>query len=101
MAAKKSNVNVKIESDVKELATLFLARMGLDQTTAIDLFYRQIIAEKKLPFQPIVNPSLDEELRAAILAKNIPRARLEADSNGHVLIDPDRQAETHDWAVNG
>jgi DNA-damage-inducible protein J len=101
MPTKKSNVNVKIEADVKELASIFLARMGLDQTTAIDLFYRQIIAEKRLPFQPIVNPTLDEELRAVILTKNIPRVRLETDSNGHVLVDHDTQAKTHDWAVNG
>ena len=39
----KANVNVKIDADVKELATQLLERMGLDQTTAIDIFFRQII----------------------------------------------------------
>jgi addiction module RelB/DinJ family antitoxin len=37
MANTKSNVNVKIDADVKALATQLLARMGLDQTTAIDI----------------------------------------------------------------
>ena len=56
----KSNINVKIDSTIKEAATILLDRMGIDQTTAIDMFYRQIIAERRLPFQPVVAPSLEE-----------------------------------------
>jgi len=48
MIATKSNVNVKIDTTVKETATMLLGRMGIDQTTAIDMFYRQIIAERRL-----------------------------------------------------
>jgi len=62
MANQKSNVNVKIDADVKELAIQLLARMGLDQTTAIDMFYRQIITERRLPFQPTAPPTPDERL---------------------------------------
>ena len=87
MSTKKSNVNVKIESDVKELATELLSRMGLDQTTAIDMFFRQIIAEQGLPFKPVVNPTLDEQLAAAIIGKDIPRVKLEEDKNGNVFVD--------------
>ena len=47
---------------VKEAATMLLERMGIDQTTAIDMFYRQIIAERGLPFQPVVAPTLEEQL---------------------------------------
>ncbi|MDR1837706.1 MAG: type II toxin-antitoxin system RelB/DinJ family antitoxin, partial [Treponema sp.] len=47
MANGKSKVNVKIDKNVKELATQLLERMGLDQTTAIDMFYRQIITERR------------------------------------------------------
>ncbi|MCL2447239.1 MAG: type II toxin-antitoxin system RelB/DinJ family antitoxin [Oscillospiraceae bacterium] len=101
MAIAKSNVNVKIESDVKELASQLLARMGLDQTTAIDMFYRQIIAEQKLPFQPIVNVTLDEQLAAAIVSKNIQRVRLDTDENGHALADKSRHPDTYNWAVDG
>jgi len=52
MSINKTNVNVKIDAWVKESATILLDRMGIDQTTAIDMFYRQIIAEQRLPFQP-------------------------------------------------
>jgi len=40
MTTTKSNVNVKIDSAIKETATMLLERMGIDQTTAIDMFYR-------------------------------------------------------------
>ena len=54
MVNGKTSVNVKIDKGVKELATQLLDRMGIDQTTAIDMFYRQIIMERRLPFQPAV-----------------------------------------------
>ena len=101
MTATKSNINVKIDSAVKEAATTLLDRMGIDQTTAIDMFYRQIIAERRLPFQPVVAPSLEEQLTAAITKRNIPRVRLEADENGNAIVDKDKHPEIYDWAVNG
>ena len=101
MAATKSNVNVKIDTVVKEAATMLLDRMGIDQTTAIDMFYRQIIAERRLPFQPVVATTLEEQLTAAIAKKNIPRVKLEADENGNVIVDKDKYPEIYDWAVNG
>ena len=101
MIATKSNINVKIDTSVKEAATVLLNRMGIDQTTAIDMFYRQIIAERRLPFQPMVAPTLEEQLTAAIAKKNIPRIKLEADENGNAIVDKDKHPEIYDWAING
>ena len=101
MVATKSNVNVKIDTTVKETAAMLLDRMGIDQTTAIDMFFRQIIAERRLPFQPVVALSLEEQLTLAIAKKNIPRVKLEADENGHAIVDKDRHPEIYDWAENG
>ena len=101
MVVTKSNVNVKIDTAVKETAAMLLDRMGIDQTTAIDMFYRQIIAERRLPFQPVVAPTLEEQLTLAIAMKNIPRVKLEADENGCAIVDKDRHPEIYDWAENG
>ena len=101
MANTKSNVNVRIDTNVKELATQLLGRMGLDQTTAIDMFYRQIIAERRLPFQPVVTPSIDEQIVAAILKTRPKSIELEADENGNVIIDKELHPDIYDWAVNG
>jgi DNA-damage-inducible protein J len=101
MVNVKSNVNVKIDTEVKEQATQLLGRMGIDQTTAIDMFFRQVIAERRLPFQPIVNLTLDEQIIAAALNGKHKRISLAADSNGNILIDKDKNPEIYDWAVNG
>jgi len=101
MTNGKSNVNVKIDSGVKELATQLLGRMGLDQTTAIDMFYRQIIVERRLPFQPAVVSTLDERIAGLILSKNIPRVKLETDENGNAVIDKEKHPDIYDWLVNG
>ena len=97
----KSNINVKIDKDVKETATLLLKRMGLDQTTAIELFYRQVIAERRLPFQPFVDSTIDELIINAVNEKNISVTELAADENGNVIIDDECSTELRDWAVNG
>ena len=97
----KANVNVKIDADVKERATELLGRMGLDQTTAIDMFFRQVIAQRRLPFQPILPPTLDEQIAAAIFKSNPRQVTLEADADGNLRIDPTVHPELYDWAVNG
>jgi DNA-damage-inducible protein J len=101
MANEKSNINVRIDTDVKELATQLLGRMGLDQTTAIDLFYRQVIAERRLPFQPVVSPTLNEQIVAAALKRNPKRVSLPTDENGNIVIDRVKHPDIYDWAVNG
>jgi DNA-damage-inducible protein J len=100
MANTKSNVNVKIDADVKALATQLLARMGLDQTTAIDMFYRQIIAERRLPFQPAAASTLDERIVTAALKKNPKRVEPEVDADGNIIVDKERHPELYDWAVS-
>jgi len=86
----KSTINVKIDSNVKEAAASLLARMGIDQTTAIDMFYRKIIAVRALPFQPEPLPSNRELLLDAIKRKNIPNITLPADENGYALVDKEK-----------
>ena len=101
MAGGKSCVNVKIDANVKEIATQLLRRMGMDQTTAIDMFFRQIIAERRLPFQPVVTSSLDEQIITAALKRNPRRVSLLADEKGNVIIDKEKYPDIYEWAVNG
>ena len=101
MANGKSDVNVEIDTNVKELATQLLERMGLDQTTAIDMFYRQIITERRLPFQPAVAQTYGEQALDIIRHKNIPNITLPADENGNAFIDREKHPELYDWAVIG
>jgi addiction module RelB/DinJ family antitoxin len=97
----KSTVNVRIDANVKETDAMLLARMGIDQTTAIEMYYRKIIAVKALPFQPEPLPSTGEQLLAAIKRNGTPNITLPADKNGHALIDRNTNPELYDWAVEG
>ena len=97
----KSNINVRIDTDIKFRANQILDRMGIDQTTAIEMYYRKIIAIKALPFQPEALPSTGEQLLTAIRRKGIPNIMLSADENGHALIDKEKHPELYDWAVKG
>ena len=101
MINAKANLNIKIDKSVKEIAAQLLESMGLDHTTAIEMYYRQIIAERRIPFQPQSSLTLDEQIIAAIKKKNIPHIRLDCDENGNILIDKDKHPDLYDWAVNG
>jgi addiction module RelB/DinJ family antitoxin len=101
MTNTKSTINVKIDANVKETAVTLLARMGIDQTTAIDMFYRKIIAVKTLPFQPEPIMTNREQLLAAIKCKNIPHKAVEVNAEGHIITDKEKDPELYDWAVNG
>jgi DNA-damage-inducible protein J len=101
MTNTKSNINVKIDTEIKEQAAQLLGRMGIDQTTAIDMFFRQIIAERRLPFQPTVNLTLDEQIIAAAVKRNPKMVELKMDADGNIHIDKEKNPEIYDWAVNG
>ena len=101
MTNTKSNVNVKIDADIKELAITLLGRMGLDQTTAIDMFFRQIIAEHRLPFQPVLNPTLDGQIAAVAIRNAVKKIELPADEDGNIIVDKKQHPEIYDWAANG
>lgn len=49
---KKATIQVRIDEDVKSQAVEILNDLGMDASTAINVFLRQVIAENGLPFQP-------------------------------------------------
>jgi DNA-damage-inducible protein J len=97
----KATLSIEIDKGVKEIATQLLENMGLDHATAIEMFYRQMIKDRRLPFQPEAAMTLDEQILAAIERKNIPSIRLEYDENGNLSVDKEKYPEIYDWIVNG
>ena len=51
MAAKSANFYVRIEPDVKEQAESILSALGIPASNAINMFYKQIILNRGLPFE--------------------------------------------------
>lgn len=64
MANLTSAINVNVPSDVKEEATNLFNSLGLNMSTAINIFLKRAIYEKGLPFDVKLKPS--EEFKEAL-----------------------------------
>lgn len=62
---KKTTIQVRIDETTKSQATAVLNNLGMDTSTAINVFLRQVIAENGLPFQP-KQPTFNSETLSAI-----------------------------------
>lgn len=51
MATKSANLYARIEPDVKEQAENILSALGIPASNAINMFYKQIILNRGLPFE--------------------------------------------------
>lgn len=49
--AKTSNIYARIEPDVKEQAETILSALGIPVSNAINMFYKQIILQRGIPFE--------------------------------------------------
>ena len=101
MTVQKATVNVEIDAAVRDQAIKFLDQAGVDMSTAIDLFFRQIIEEQCLPFEPKARKAYGERILYHIERLGIPMAELPADENGHAFIDKEKHPDLYDWAMNG
>ena len=57
MAVKSANLYARIEPDIKEQAESILAALGIPASNAINMFYKQIILQRGLPFDVKLPPS--------------------------------------------
>lgn len=51
MAAKSANLYARIEPEIKEQAEEILSALGIPASNAINMFYKQIIFHRGLPFE--------------------------------------------------
>ena len=74
MSGKSANLYARIEPDVKEQAERILSALGVPASNAINMFYKQIIIQRGLPFAvklpaerpPMIDALSEEELDAEI-----------------------------------
>lgn len=55
MAKKTSSVSFRIDTDIKNQAEKLFAQLGLNMTTAFNIFLRQSIREGRIPFEISTN----------------------------------------------
>ncbi len=74
---KNVNVTLRVDEDLKKQADVLFAELGLNLTTAFNIFLRQSVREQQIPFQ---------------VTKNIPNAvtlaAMDASEKGEDLYGP-------------
>ncbi|MCL2826710.1 MAG: type II toxin-antitoxin system RelB/DinJ family antitoxin [Eggerthellaceae bacterium] len=78
-----TNINIRIDSEVKGKAQIILGDLGLDMSTAINLFLRQVVYKEAIPF------SID---KAPNPATKKPRKDLRGSLKGKVWMADDFDA---------
>lgn len=70
-----TNLNVRIDKSVKETSEKILEDLGLNMTTAINIFLRQVIRQNGIPFEikgDIPNKETIEAIEERIRLSNDP-----------------------------
>ena len=59
-----ANINIRIDNDIKAKAEEVFSKLGLTPTTAINLFYHQVIRTRSIPFELKLDIPNDKTLKA-------------------------------------
>jgi len=76
-----ANINIRVDSDVKNKAQDVFSALGLDMTSAINIFLRQAIRKNGIPFELVADKPVAKRVTPQI----------------GCLKGKIREAEDHDW----
>ena len=71
--ANTTNISIRMDSDLKTQAEALFGELGMNITTAFNIFVRQAVREGKIPFDISLNQPNSETLAAMMEAKRIAR----------------------------
>ena len=71
--AGTSNVSFRIDSDLKAQADSLFASLGMNMTTAFNVFLRQAVREGSIPFNITVNTPNAETVAAILEAEQLKK----------------------------
>ena len=69
--ANTSNVSFRIDSDLKAQADILFANLGMNMTTAFNIFLRQSVREGCIPFNITINTPNAETVATLLEAKQL------------------------------
>lgn len=68
----QTNINIRMDEDLKKEAESLFSELGLNMTTAVNIFFRQSLRQGGIPFEittytdPFYNPSNLKRLKQSI-----------------------------------
>ena len=90
MAGKTSNVVARVEPEIKAQAEMIMEKLGLSASTAINMFYRQIVFWNGMPFRltvPTEPPKALDELSRAEFDTAMETGLAQAKAGQSVPVD--------------
>jgi len=71
--AGSTNISIRMDSDVKAQADVLFGELGMNLTTAFNVFVRQALREGRIPFEISLNQPNKETISAMLEAERITR----------------------------
>jgi len=73
--AETTNLNIRIDKELKEQAEVFFSELGLNMSSAFNVFVRQSLRQGKIPFEiSIVADPFYSSTNMAVLRQSIQEA---------------------------
>ena len=81
MSAETVNLSIRMERDLKEQAENLFSELGMNMTTAFNVFARQSVRQGKIPFEIALNKPNAETLAALIEIEDMRAGRIPKQSS--------------------
>ncbi len=66
MATKTAMIRARVEPELKDAAENILKKLGLKPSQAITLFYKQVVLNKKVPFEISLSLKKEKKVTAKV-----------------------------------
>lgn len=73
MAGSTTNISIRMDSDLKAQADALFGELGMNLSTAFNIFVRQSLREGRIPFDISLNPPSKETISAMLEAERIAK----------------------------
>lgn len=73
MGKETTNINIRMDKELKEEAEILFNELGMNMTTAFNIFLRQSVRQQKIPFEISLNTPNAKTIAAIEEAEKISR----------------------------
>lgn len=88
MSTASTNLQVRIDTGLRNDAQAVFDSLGMDMSTAVRMFLRQVVVERGLPFRPSLDPFYNP-VNIAHLKKAMDDVRAGRGIETHALLGDD------------
>jgi DNA-damage-inducible protein J len=73
ISSETTNISIRLDKELKEQAESLFSELGMNMTTAFNIFLRQSVRQHKIPFEIALNTPNDVTIAAMEEAERISR----------------------------